>query len=195
MRKAIVGARIRERRRALRMTQVELARRIGISPSYVNLIEHNKRGIAGGLLRRAAEALNLDLNQLDGAAEHRLLEILQEIAHSPALQSMGAEAESAEQLIGRYPGWARALAALSRSEHEANEAARALADRLTHDPFLGETVHRSAPRRKFSLSSTTLRRKNATVSIRSYTTKARPLRRSARRWRPISTSCRNPTAR
>lgn len=146
MRKAIVGARIRERRRALRMTQVELARRIGISPSYVNLIEHNKRGIAGSLLRRTAEALNLDLNQLDGAAEHRLLEILQEIAHSPALESMGVEAASAEQLIGRYPGWARALAALSRSEHEANEAARALADRLTHDPFLGETVHRMLTR-------------------------------------------------
>lgn len=146
MRKAIIGTRIRERRRAMKMTQVELAERIGISPSYMNLIEHNKRGIAGSLLRRIADALCLDLDQLDGAAEHRLLDVLQEIAHSPELAAIGVEAESAEQLLGRYPGWARAVIALSRSEHEANAAARALADRLTHDPFLGETVHKMLTR-------------------------------------------------
>ena len=140
MQKTIVGTRIRERRRALKLTQVELAKRIGISPSYLNLIEHNKRGIAGGLLRRSAEALNLEVEQLDGASERRLLEILQEIAHSPSLSAIDVEVESAGGLIGRYPGWARAFAALARSEYEATNAARALADRLTHDPFLGETV-------------------------------------------------------
>lgn len=146
MPKAIIGTRIRERRRAMRMTQVDLARRVGISPSYMNLIEHNRRGIAGSLLRRIADALNLDHGQLDGAAEHRLLEILKEIALSPELAAIGVESESAEQLLGRYPGWARALIALSRSEHEANAAARALADRLTHDPFLGEAVHKMLTR-------------------------------------------------
>lgn len=146
MQKTIVGTRIRERRRALKLTQVELAKRIGISPSYLNLIEHNKRGIAGGLLRRSAEALNLEVEQLDGASERRLLEILQEIAHSPSLSAIDVEVESAGGLIGRYPGWARAFAALARSEYEATNAARALADRLTHDPFLGETVHRMLTR-------------------------------------------------
>ena len=51
--------------RAQGITQAELARRLEISPSYLNLIEHNKRGIAGALLRRTAEALGLDL---DGSA-------------------------------------------------------------------------------------------------------------------------------
>ena len=146
MPKTIVGTRIRERRRHLKMTQTELARRLEISPSYLNLIEHNKRGIAGGLLRRAAESLSLDLDQIDGAAERQLLEILQEIAHAPEMGAIGVETQSAGELIGRYPGWARALAALARSEREASAAARALADRLTHDPFLGETVHRMLTR-------------------------------------------------
>jgi predicted transcriptional regulator/DNA-binding XRE family transcriptional regulator len=142
----IVGTRIREHRRSLGLTQVELARRLDISPSYLNLIEHNKRGIAGTLLRRTAEELKLDLEQLDGAAEHRLLDLLQEIAHAPELSAMSIEEESAGEFIGRYPGWARALAALARSEREANAAARALADRLNHDPFLGDAVHRMLTR-------------------------------------------------
>lgn len=143
---AILGTRIRERRRGLGITQAELARRIGISASYMNLIERNKRGIAGALLSRTAKALDLELGELDGAAERRLLETLNEVAHLPDLNALGVEADSAGELIGRYPGWARAVAALARSEREATAAARALADRLTHDPFLGETVHRMLTR-------------------------------------------------
>lgn len=146
MSRDILGARIRERRRSIGITQVELARRIGISASYLNLIERNKRGIAGPLLRRAALALELRLDELDGAAERRLLETLNEIAHLPDLQALGVEAESAGELIGQFPGWGRALAALARAEREASAAARALADRLTHAPFLGETVHRMLTR-------------------------------------------------
>ena len=146
MPRAILGTRIRERRRGIGITQAELARRISISASYLNLIERNKRGIAGPLLRRAAAALDLRLEELDGAAERRLLETLDEIAQLPDLRALGVEADSAGELIGRYPGWARALAALERSEREATGAARALADRLTHDPFLGETVHRMLTR-------------------------------------------------
>ena len=142
----IVGTRIRERRRALGVTQADLARRVGISASYLNLIERNKRGIAGPLLRRTAAALELGLDELDGAAERRLHDTLAEIAAAPELASLGIEAASAGELIGRYPGWARALAALARSERAASAEARALADRLTHDPFLGETVHRMLTR-------------------------------------------------
>lgn len=143
---AILGTRIRERRRTIGITQAELARRVGISASYQNLIECNKRGIAGPLLVRTAEALNLRLDELDGAAERRLLQTLHEISHLPDLRALGAEGGSAGELIGRYPGWARSLAALARSERAATSAARALSDRLTHDPFLGETVHRMLTR-------------------------------------------------
>lgn len=146
MPRTIVGTRLRERRRALGITQADLARRLGISASYLNLIEHNRRGVAGALLRRAAEALDLRLDELDGAAEQRLLETLAEIAHAPGLRALRIEAANAGELIGRFPGWARALAALARSEQSATAAARALADRLTHDPFLGEAVHRMLTR-------------------------------------------------
>ena len=138
---SILGARIRERRRRSGMTQSNLAREIGISASYLNLIERNKRRITAPLLDKIAEALDANLEDLDGATERRLAETLTEIAHLPTLKAQEIEAEAAGELIGRYPGWARALAALARSERDANQTARSLADRLTHDPFLAETVH------------------------------------------------------
>ena len=120
---SILGARIRQRRRETSVTQAELARKVGISPSYLNLIEWNKRRIAGTLLRNIAEALDLSLDELDGAAERRLAETLIEVAELPPLRSLGIEASGTNELIGRFPGWARGIAALARSEREATARA------------------------------------------------------------------------
>jgi predicted transcriptional regulator/transcriptional regulator with XRE-family HTH domain len=144
--RSILGARIRQRRREVGLTQAELARRIGISASYLNLIEWNKRQVAGARLRRIAEALDLELSELDGATERRLFDTLSELAHLPALGALGLEADRTGELIGRFPGWARGLAALARSEREAAARAQMLSERLSNDPFLGETVHRMLTR-------------------------------------------------
>ncbi|HKJ51577.1 MAG TPA: short-chain fatty acyl-CoA regulator family protein [Gammaproteobacteria bacterium] len=142
----ILGPRIRERRRELGVTQADVARQVEISASYLNLIEHNKRDIGGALLRKVAEALDLPLDQLDGVADRRLLETLEEIAQNPELRALGVEGKRIGELIGRFPGWARGIVALSRSEHQATHVAQVLGDRLNHDPFLGETVHKMLTR-------------------------------------------------
>ena len=142
----ILGARIRQRRREVGVTQADLARRVGISASYLNLIEWNKRRIAGTLLRKIAEALELSLDELDGAAEKRLAESLNEVAHLPSLRALGIEQRGIDEFIGRFPGWARGVAALARAERDATKRAQALSDRLSNDPFLSETVHRMLTR-------------------------------------------------
>jgi len=146
MKRNILGPRIRERRRDTGVTQADLARQVEISASYLNLIEHNKRDIGGTLLRKIADALNLPLDQLDGAADRRLLETLEEIAQTPELRALEVEELRVGELIGRFPGWARGIIALSRSEHQATKIAQVLSDRLNHDPFLGETVHKMLTR-------------------------------------------------
>ncbi|MEM7058353.1 MAG: helix-turn-helix domain-containing protein [Pseudomonadota bacterium] len=141
MNDAILGTQIRERRRQIGLTQVALAREIGISASYLNLIEANKRRIAGQLLQRIATALGMDAEDLDGTDERRLSQALDGIARQPAVQKFKAEINRTGEMIGRFPGWARTLAAIADSEQSAQQTARAMADRLAHDPFLGETVH------------------------------------------------------
>ena len=138
----IPGTRIRQYRRDMGVTQAALARKVGISPSYLNLIEWNKRPIAGTLLRKIAEALDLTLDDLGSVAEERLRAELVEIAHLPALESADVEADRSSELIGRFPGWARGVAALARSEREATTRAQVLSDRLSNDPFLGEEIHK-----------------------------------------------------
>lgn len=146
MSRNILGTRIRERRRALGLTQAALARRIGISASYLNLIERNKRRVSGDLLAAVAAELGLKAGELDGAAERRLHDELTAIARDPRLEELGIEADQAGELIGRYPGWARAVGALARVERDQAALAQAFADRLTHDPYLGEAVHRMLTR-------------------------------------------------
>ena len=128
------------------MTQADLAAAVGISASYLNLIEWNKRRIAGAKLRKIADALDVPLDELEGSAERRLLEVLTEIAHLPSLGALEVETERTSELIARFPGWAKGVSALVRSEREAVTRAQTLSDRLSNDPFLSETVHRMLTR-------------------------------------------------
>jgi predicted transcriptional regulator len=141
MTRAHIGTKIREKRKTLGQTQAALAAKVGISASYLNLIEANKRQIGGHLLQRLAEALGVDIQNLDGAAEQRLAEHLRELSAEPHLHDHNLSPESAYELVSRYPEWAQALVTTYRSLQDQSEIASALADRLHHDPYLGDAVH------------------------------------------------------
>jgi len=141
MTRSLIGPRIRDRRRALGITQAGLAARVEISPSYLNLIEGNKRNIGGALLRRIADELGLGVDEVDGAAERRLLADLVELAGEPLLAELGLDARSADDLASRHAPWGRALVRLNRARVDREHAVGALSDRLSQDPFLGDAVH------------------------------------------------------
>lgn len=134
-----IGQRIRERRRAAGLAQAELASEVDISPAYLSLIEHDKRYIGGKLLRRIADALDLDLDYLTADHDSRLVEALMELAR--ALGHEELDAETAAGLVGRYPDWARAFIRMHRSLQDATETALALSERLSRDPELMALSH------------------------------------------------------
>ena len=141
MRASLIGATLRERRRALGITQAALAMQAGISASYLNLIESDKRSIGGALLKRIADALGLALSEIDGAAERRLVADLAELCGEPLLADLQLEPGSTSALAGRHREWARALARLHRAWIDRGQAVNALSDRLHQDPFLRDAVH------------------------------------------------------
>ncbi len=73
---APIGMKVRTRRKARGLTQKALAQKVGISASYLNLIESDRRAVGGSLLQRIAEQLGLELADLSGDQERRLVERL-----------------------------------------------------------------------------------------------------------------------
>ncbi|MFD0858944.1 helix-turn-helix domain-containing protein [Roseovarius aquimarinus] len=140
---AITGTRIRERRLERGLAQGALAREAGISPSYLNLIEHNRRRIGGGILLRIAAALGVEAQSLAHGGEAALMDGLREAAGAaPRGEDAPApELDRIEEFAGRFPGWAHlAVATLRRAQGETRRA-DALADRLAHDPHLAASLH------------------------------------------------------
>lgn len=136
------GWKIRNARLACGLSQAELARRTGLSAPYLNLIERNKRRATAAIMARIAEALGTEHSELDGEADRRLSEEIGEIVVDPVLGPAPVATGSAEELVGRDAGWAELIRRLYRAYRDQRQSVLALADRLNHDPFLGESVHR-----------------------------------------------------
>lgn len=128
------------------LRQADLARQVGISPSYLNLIEHNRRGIGGKLLVDIARVLDVEPGLLARGAEAALVAALIAAADRavPAADDPRApppERERAAELAARLPGWAGLVSAQAERIAALEETVMSLSDRLTHDPFLAETMH------------------------------------------------------
>ncbi len=60
MSKTLIGPRLRQLRRERKQTQAEMARTLGVSPSYINLLESNQRSLSVQLLMAIADAYAVD---------------------------------------------------------------------------------------------------------------------------------------
>ncbi len=141
MQRIPVGHRIREQRQRLGLSQKTLARSLSISTAYLSLIENNRRMIAGALLKRAAEALDLDLDHLSGTRDARLADQLGEVTRDLGLEKLIGT--PAVDLASRRPDWARAFIDLHRALQEATDTAMTLADRMNRDPALMSISHQT----------------------------------------------------
>ena len=138
-RDTLTGSRIRERRLILGLRQAELAREAGISASYLNLIEHNRRRIGGKLLVGIAGVLGVEPSMLSEGAEAALISTLREAAADSGVPV--AELDRVDEFAGRFPGWAEVLASGHRRIATLERTVETLSDRLTHDPNLAASVH------------------------------------------------------
>ena len=137
---ALSGSCIRSLRTARRMGQADLARLAGVSPSYLNLIEHNRRRASPRILDAIARALSIPPEALDESAGDALVEALR-AATVRAAPDAPPETDRAEEFVGRFPGWAALLAQLhTRAEGHERTIGR-LSDRMAHDPNLSAALH------------------------------------------------------
>ena len=134
----LAGSRIREKRLDRGLRQAMVAEAVGISPSYLNLIEHNRRRIGGKLLGSIARVLEIDPALLTDGVDAQMLDEMK-----GAAAALGGEVELArtEELAARYPGWATLIAAQSRRIEALEGRVQVLSDRISFDPQLAQALH------------------------------------------------------
>ena len=122
-----IGRTVRRLRLERGLSQQALANRLGISASYLNLIEHDQRSVSGSLLINLAETLHLDLAALSGAEERKLEVGLREAFSDPLLGADTVPEAEIAALAGSSPNAARAVLALYRAWRVAREDAGGIA--------------------------------------------------------------------
>ncbi len=128
-----LGGKVKALRRRDSLSQVELAQRLGISPSYLNLIESSKRPLTAALLLKLAQVFQVELATFVSADDAQLGADLVEAFGDPLFDGQGVGAPEAKELAAENAGVARAVLTLYRAYVSARDSARALAGRLSED--------------------------------------------------------------
>src|SRR5271169_2619140 len=121
MARPLIGRTVRRLRQEQQLTQQALAARLGISASYLNLIEHDQRGVTASLLIKLAETLGVDFSALSGTAERQLEAQLREVFADPAAGAEPVPDADVAHLAASSPAAARAVLALYRAWRVAHE--------------------------------------------------------------------------
>ncbi len=139
MPRSLLGTRIRENRRSKGVSQAALAKQAGISASYLNLIEHNRRGIGGKTLLALARVLDVDPRSLNEGADQALVgRVEQAAALAPTI---ACETDKTEEFIARFHGFARLIGRQFDRAKVQDETLQAMSDQMNSDPFFSEAMH------------------------------------------------------
>lgn len=122
------GAQVRGAREQRGLSQAALARRVGISPSYLNQIEHDRRPLTIRVLLRLTEALGSDVRLLSEDDGARLAGDLHAALSDPEA-GVGEIPGSTEirEVVAAHPAIARALVAIHRRGADARRRVEEMA--------------------------------------------------------------------
>ena len=127
MARTVIGRAVRRLRLERALSQQALATRLGISASYLNLIEHDQRAVTASLLIKLAETLRVDLGELSGTQERQLELGLREAFSDPLLGADAVPHAEIAAMAGASPNAARGVLALYRAWRVAREDAGGIA--------------------------------------------------------------------
>lgn len=130
--KIFAGPRIRRIRNGLGLTQMAMAEGLGISPSYLNLIERNQRPLTVQLILRLASVYHIEAEELL-AEKGGLTAALREVFAEPLLAGELPGPEELAALADAAPNAAAGLVKLHRAFRESQERLTDLSDLLARE--------------------------------------------------------------
>lgn len=130
--KIFAGPRIRRIRNGLGLTQTAMADGLGISPSYLNLIERNQRPLTVQLILRLASVYHVEPEDLQ-SEKGGVAAALKEVFAEPLLAGELPGPEEIAALADAAPNAAAALVKLHRAFRESQERLTDLSDLLARE--------------------------------------------------------------
>jgi predicted transcriptional regulator/transcriptional regulator with XRE-family HTH domain len=125
------GGKVRALRRREGLSQVQLAEKLVVSPSYLNLIENNRRPLPANLLIKLAQLFNVDVHSFATDEDARLVADLTEAFADPLFEEQDLTSVDVREMAGASPSGARAVLSLYRAYQAARSSADDLSSRLS----------------------------------------------------------------
>ncbi len=117
-----IGPKIKSFRRQLGIQANKLAEQLGISASYLNLIESGKRKIDGDLLLKVCEELKIELSDLTNKSDLNLVNDISELLDDKLFEDLDIVGPEVKDLVNTNPKIAKALIKLGdnfkQKDHE-----------------------------------------------------------------------------
>src|SRR5258708_6712225 len=96
---ARLGGKLRRLRQERKLSQATMAEQLGISASYLNLLEHNQRPVTVPVLLKLAQRFNVDVQSLTAEDDSRLVSELMEAFADPLFDANDVKVEDLTDFI------------------------------------------------------------------------------------------------
>ncbi len=104
-----IGGRLRRLRQEHRLTQAQMARELGISASYLTLLESNQRPVTVRVLLKLVERFHVDLQDFTTDTDQRLSLELMEAFSDPIFEGAEVKNTDVQELVSLLPAVGRAV--------------------------------------------------------------------------------------
>ncbi len=128
--KLYAGAKLRETRSQLALTQKDFAARLGVSLPYLNQMENNNRPLSTAVVLSLAREFGMDVTQLSAGDSERLVSDLREAFADPLFGNTPLALPDLRLVGANAPGFARAFLELHRAYRQAQEQLASLDEAL-----------------------------------------------------------------
>lgn len=128
--KLFAGARLRRLRKDIGQTQAQFAEALGVSASYLNLLERNQRPVTARVLLSLAQAFDIDVRAFASEGDRQILADLDALARDPVLKGVDLDQRDLRDLVDANPRAADALSRLYQAWREASTSASDLAAQM-----------------------------------------------------------------
>ncbi|MEH6544944.1 MAG: short-chain fatty acyl-CoA regulator family protein [Sneathiella sp.] len=161
-----LGTRLRRLRKDKNLTQVDLADQLGISASYLNLLEHNRRSITVPILLRLSQILKVDPLIFSAQDESHLIAEITDTLKDPLFEDDAFDETDIATMAAEAPALCSALKKTYDAYKSTQTDMQLLSERLSQDLLFADSSFRLKTLVTSILSSTEIVHDNDDLSAK-----------------------------